>query len=121
MDEPSPVCAHHWRIEPPAGPWSLGICNKCGEYDAFQNSIDVGGWAGNAPTNQASSKLINREVSKSEFLKTCIPTRQSRDGSYTEAFKIKMVSLATKGTRSHVRKKFNIPETTLRGWIKTHK
>jgi len=120
VDEPSLVCAHHWRIDPPSGPWSLGICNKCGEYDAFKNSIDVGGWAGAAPSNYASTKIINREVSKTEFLKQCIPPRLLHDGSYTEAFKLKMVSLAASGTRSYVRKKFNIPETTLRGWIKTY-
>ena len=79
------------------------------------------GWAGNAPTNHVFDKNLNREVSKIEFLKNCIPNRQSRNGSYTEDFKTKMASLAINGTRAFVRKKFNIPETTLRGWIKTHK
>ena len=120
VDEPLLVCAHHWRIDPPSGPWSLGICTKCGEYDAFKNSMDMGGWAGAALNPKIPIKDINREVSKTEFLKKCIPPRQSRNGSYTEAFKIKMVSLAANSTRSNVRKKFNIPETTLREWIKTH-
>jgi len=77
----------------------------------------VDGWAG-APSNTATAKNINREVSKIEFLKNSIPPRRLHDGSYTKAFKIKMVSLAASSTRSHVRKKFNIPETTLREWIK---
>jgi len=80
--------------------------------------MEMGGWAGAAPSSKVTVNNINREMSKIEFLQNCIPPRKSRDGSYTEAFKIRMVFLATNGTRSHVRKKFNIPETTLREWIK---
>lgn len=38
------VCAHHWRIAPPAGAYSLGTCAKCGEQRQFPNSSDVTGF-----------------------------------------------------------------------------
>ncbi len=32
------TCRHHWRIEPPEGPYSVGRCIRCGEERAFRNS-----------------------------------------------------------------------------------
>ena len=29
---------HHWRIEPPNGPTSMGRCRTCGEEREFQNT-----------------------------------------------------------------------------------
>ena len=29
--------AHHWRIDPPAGPLSIGRCRTCGAERAFSN------------------------------------------------------------------------------------
>jgi len=121
MEERPTICTHHWKLDSPSGPWSLGICDKCGEYDAFKNFIDETTWSGPAK-NEKSKKATNSHIiSKTEFLESCIPFRQSHNGAYTEDFKIKMASLAISGTRSFIRKKFNIPETTLRGWIKTYK
>jgi len=131
IDEPLTTCAHHWKIESPQGTWSLGICRKCGEYDAFKNSIDVDSWSRVAKKPKTSggslkgrpSSLETRDddgPTKTEFLESCIPPRLAQDGTYTEDFKTKMVSLAVNGTRSFVRTKFNIPETTLRRWIKTY-
>jgi hypothetical protein len=34
------ACRHHWRIAPPAGPTSVGVCLKCGAEGVFQNSKD---------------------------------------------------------------------------------
>lgn len=30
--------AHHWDIEPPNGPISMGMCGNCGTIRAFSNS-----------------------------------------------------------------------------------
>lgn len=37
-------CAHHWNIESPSGPTSIGTCKVCGETREFRNSIPGGGW-----------------------------------------------------------------------------
>lgn len=29
--------AHHWMIEPPSGPTSVGQCNGCGDQKIFSN------------------------------------------------------------------------------------
>ncbi len=34
-------CSHHWIIEPPAGPFSKGTCQLCGESREFDNLGDV--------------------------------------------------------------------------------
>ncbi len=31
-------CRHHWLIEPPQGPTSMGICKLCGSRKEFRNS-----------------------------------------------------------------------------------
>ncbi len=33
-----PECVHHWAIEPAYGPFSKGICIKCGAQNYFRNS-----------------------------------------------------------------------------------
>lgn len=33
-------CRHFWRITPPAGPTSTGVCLKCGAEREFRNSED---------------------------------------------------------------------------------
>ncbi|EKD57887.1 MAG: hypothetical protein ACD_57C00114G0001 [uncultured bacterium] len=34
------VCNHHWVIEPPHGPTSLGICTACQATKEFHNYFD---------------------------------------------------------------------------------
>jgi len=120
--EDAPSCAHYWKIESPTGPWSLGVCGKCGEYDAFKNSVDETIWSGPQRTGKKpkAEPLKNPYPSKEEFLSSIIPPRRASNGMYTEEFKLKMVTLALQGNRSRIRQKFNIPETTLRGWINQH-
>ena len=36
-DMPEIKCAHHWLIEPPQGPTSIGVCKICGEKREFEN------------------------------------------------------------------------------------
>ena len=42
--EEKPTCQHHWIIESPHGPISLGECINCGEKREFRNSADDGLW-----------------------------------------------------------------------------
>ena len=37
-------CAHHWVIDSPSGPTSIGICKLCGDEQEFQNSLSDAGW-----------------------------------------------------------------------------
>ena len=39
QDRASPICCHHWLIEPANGPISLGVCRKCSGSREFRNSI----------------------------------------------------------------------------------
>ncbi len=41
------VCTHHWVIETPDGPVSIGRCRVCGEEREFNNSLDfmASSWA----------------------------------------------------------------------------
>ncbi len=38
------TCRHHWRIEPPQGPVSMGQCLRCGEEREFRNSAQESVW-----------------------------------------------------------------------------
>ena len=35
---------HHWVIESPNGPTSVGQCRTCGEVREFKNSIQITSW-----------------------------------------------------------------------------
>ena len=37
-------CNHHWIIESPNGPTSIGKCRACGEVREFKNSIQITSW-----------------------------------------------------------------------------
>ncbi len=59
MTAPTVVCtAHHWRIESPQGPTSLGVCIKCKAKRSFPNFMDESSWmvwrdGGMTPENTA--------------------------------------------------------------------
>ena len=42
----TPVCAHHWVIEPNDHPTSLGVCRLCKEVREFNNFIERDQWQG---------------------------------------------------------------------------
>jgi hypothetical protein len=33
------TCRHHWLIEPPNGPTSIGVCKLCGATREFDNQL----------------------------------------------------------------------------------
>ena len=37
-------CMHHWLIDQPNGPTSIGTCKICGLTQEFKNSIQGSGW-----------------------------------------------------------------------------
>ena len=37
-------CMHHWVIDEPNGPTSMGTCKICGLSQEFRNSIQGSGW-----------------------------------------------------------------------------
>ena len=38
------ACKHHWVIDRPKGPLSVGVCQRCGERREFRNSADSPSW-----------------------------------------------------------------------------
>ena len=40
----SGMCPHHWVIDTPNGPTSVGTCKMCGEKQEFMNSLMSVGW-----------------------------------------------------------------------------
>ncbi len=38
------MCPHHWVIDTPNGPTSVGTCKMCGEKQEFVNSLGSVGW-----------------------------------------------------------------------------
>ena len=37
-------CAHHWVIAVPDGPFSEGVCQRCGHVREFKNSAELNTW-----------------------------------------------------------------------------
>ncbi len=56
-------CVHHWMIESPNGPVSMGTCRVCGESSEFKNSIQGSGWDRESPQStrarQAKANAAN--------------------------------------------------------------
>jgi len=121
-DEP---CSHYWLIETPKGPWSLGTCKKCSKIDAFKNTVENTGWnptprPGQKGKEKKESKSDREMLTKEEFLALSNP-KVENGSKYKIAFKLRMVKEVTTLGRTEVRKKYGLPETTLRGWLKLYK
>ena len=63
--------------------------------------------------NQAPMEIIEKHTAPPEKIDKCKVSR-----TYTTEFKIKVVKQALSEGRTVVRKQYNLPETTLRNWIK---
>ena len=44
VNDTAVTCVHHWIIDPPDGPVSTGMCQKCGEKRQFQNYFPHSIW-----------------------------------------------------------------------------
>ena len=51
----TPVCCHHWVIQPADGPVSNGVCQVCGENKEFKNYVESATWGDSRITNKNSS------------------------------------------------------------------
>ena len=43
-DHAKDVCIHHWLIDPPDSPVSMGVCLKCGLQREFKNYTAYSPW-----------------------------------------------------------------------------
>ncbi|UCC60349.1 MAG: hypothetical protein JSW38_07470 [Dehalococcoidia bacterium] len=57
---PKAKCPHHWLIDPPQGPTSMGICKLCGATREFDNQYSKSSEAvtGNGQ-GQKENELVN--------------------------------------------------------------
>ena len=60
------TCQHHWIIEAPTGPVSMGVCQICEEVREFKNYIEAAPWGDTAPIVQSPEPYA--AVSRSEDL-----------------------------------------------------
>jgi hypothetical protein len=109
-------CEHHWRIESPSGPWSLGICVRCNKRDAFRNSVEEVGW--NPKQSNGKEKHIQ---TKENFLLSKEYNQIINTTKYERNFINTAVTEALALGRSTVRKKYGLPESTLRRWVNRYK
>jgi hypothetical protein len=49
-------CLHHWVIDRPNGPTSVGVCKYCGKHGEFRNSLDNSPWIGFGPNRRNKKK-----------------------------------------------------------------
>ncbi len=54
------TCKHHWLIESPSGPTSVGECKLCGELRKFRNSVGDTGWEKEPPAERALPRVARR-------------------------------------------------------------
>ena len=44
-NQPVEACPHHWIIDTPTGPISMGTCRICGKQREFKNYIEIVVWS----------------------------------------------------------------------------
>ncbi len=59
-------CMHHWLIESPNGPVSVGVCKICGEKGEFKNSIQGSGWDRENPQSKRARQARNEQQQKQQ-------------------------------------------------------
>lgn len=57
-------CKHHWVIESPNGPTSIGKCKICGDSSEFRNSIQGSGWDRENPQSRRARQARNQQQQK---------------------------------------------------------
>ena len=50
------VCRHHWIIEAPTGPVSVGVCRLCEEVREFKNYIESAPWVDDTSAGQTAGR-----------------------------------------------------------------
>lgn len=54
-------CHHRWSIEYPEGPFSRGVCQRCGAQRDFQNYIEYSWWEEDSPPGLPGSPPLDVE------------------------------------------------------------
>ena len=49
-------CMHHWMIDQPNGPTSMGTCKICGLSQEFNNSVQGNGWDRDGSRRRAAAR-----------------------------------------------------------------
>ena len=49
-------CMHHWMIDQPNGPTSMGTCKICGVSQEFNNSVQGNGWDRDGGRRRAAAR-----------------------------------------------------------------
>ena len=57
-------CVHHWVIDPPDGPISMGYCQKCGKVEEFPNHFAYSTWDNTSSTLKELGIDIDLEPAK---------------------------------------------------------
>ena len=57
----TPVCRHHWVIQPADGPVSNGSCQVCGETREFKNYVESATWGDSRTASKNSSASAGSE------------------------------------------------------------
>ena len=71
QEEPVSDCVHHWMIDSPNGPVSMGTCKVCGMSSEFKNSIQGSGWDRESPqSKRARQAKANAANANSEQKQT---------------------------------------------------
>jgi len=52
------TCQHHWLIESPSGPTSVGQCKLCGAEREFRNSVGDSGWEKESPAERTLPRVV---------------------------------------------------------------
>tara|TARA_Y100000310_G_C20660672_1_gene804553 strand:+ start:1830 stop:2243 length:414 start_codon:yes stop_codon:yes gene_type:complete len=125
------ICKHHWMVDEPAGPFSIGQCKKCGEYDAFKNSDATSfQWAGHRAEIQI--KYETHEEAKEAFLENHLSkirneiivkpsTNTASIKKYSLEYRKYMAKMAVNSDNlTKVANNHNIPRRTLRNWVEKY-
>ena len=56
------LCQHHWLIESPNGPVSIGVCRLCGAEKEFQNYADFPSFGGVYTERYVKSSHLPSEI-----------------------------------------------------------
>ena len=50
------TCRHHWLIEAPTGPVSVGVCQICEDVREFKNYIEAAPWTEDSTAAQSGAR-----------------------------------------------------------------
>ena len=109
-------------MEPPNGPFSLGQCKKCKEYDAFKNFEIAHTWP--SFKEQREIEFKSEDEAMQAFLQDRLSNIEKLNDNtksnhmYDLGFKVTVVMAAKKYKNvTKAASEFNVPRRTLRGWI----